>query len=87
MLGFASFGSLYFITFTRVEKKKLNRKNNTMEAKEQVLEAMKSAGVPLNAGKIVELTNLDRKVVDKAMTALKNEGAIVSPVRCYWQPK
>lgn len=58
-----------------------------MEIKEQVFEAMKKAGVPLNAGKIVELTNLDRKDVDKAMNTLKIEGAIVSPQRCYWQPK
>ncbi len=29
-----------------------------MDVKEQVLLAMKKAGVPLNAGKIVELTNL-----------------------------
>ena len=58
-----------------------------MEIKEQVLEAMKKAGVPLNAGKIVELTHLDRKEVDKAMNVLKTEGAIVSPQRCYWQPK
>ena len=41
-----------------------------MEAKEQVLDAMKKAGAPLNAGKIVELTGLDRKEVDKAMKAL-----------------
>lgn len=58
-----------------------------MEAKEIVLEAMKKDGTPLNAGKIVELTGLDRKIVDKAMTQLKNEGLIISPVRCYWQPK
>lgn len=58
-----------------------------MEVKEQVLDAMKKAGIPLNAGKIAELTNLDRKVVDKAMTALKTEGAIVSPKKCFWQPK
>lgn len=45
---------------------------------------MRKAGEPVNAGKIVELTGLDRKVVDKAMTALKKEGAIVSPVRCKW---
>lgn len=47
---------------------------------------MKSAGEPLNAGKIVELSGLDRKVVDKAMKDLKGEGAIVSPKRCYWEP-
>lgn len=58
-----------------------------MEAKKQVLEAMKKDGTPLNAGKIVDLTGLDRKVVDKAMAELKKEGAIVSPIRCYWQPK
>jgi len=58
-----------------------------MEIKEQVLTAMKKAGVPLNAGKIVELTNLDRKDVDKAMNTLKAEGSIISPQRCYWQPK
>ena len=58
-----------------------------MEAKEIVLDAMKKAGTPLNAGKLVELTGLDRKEVDKAMKQLKAEDAIVSPKMCYWQPK
>ena len=58
-----------------------------MEVKDQVLEAMKNAGEPLNAGKITELTKLDRKLVDKAMSALKTEGAIVSPRRCFWEAK
>jgi hypothetical protein len=58
-----------------------------MEPKEKVLDAMKKAGVPLNAGKIVELTGLERKEVDKAMTKLKAEQAIVSPKNCFWQPK
>ena len=57
-----------------------------MNEKEQVLEAMRQAGEPLNAGKVAELTGLDRKVVDKAFAALKKEGAIVSPVRCKWEP-
>lgn len=57
-----------------------------MEAKEQVLKAMRDAGEPLNAGKIAELSGLDRKAVDKAMAELKKEGAIVSPVRCKWAP-
>lgn len=57
-----------------------------MEAKEQVLQAMRKAGEPVNAGKVVELTGLDRKEVDKAMADLKKEGAIVSPVRCKWEP-
>ena len=57
-----------------------------MEAKEQVLKAMREIGAPVNAGKIAEVTGLDRKVVDKAFDALKREGAIVSPVRCKWEP-
>ena len=57
-----------------------------METKEKVLATMKAAGEALNAGKIAELSGLDRKEVDKAMKVLKEEGAIVSPVRCKWAP-
>lgn len=57
-----------------------------MDTKEKVLATMKEAGVPLNAGKIAELSGLDRKEVDKAMKQLKEEGSIVSPVRCKWAP-
>ena len=57
-----------------------------MSGKEQILKAMRDAGEPLNAGKIAELTELDRKVVDKTMDAMKKDGSIVSPVRCKWQP-
>ena len=56
-----------------------------MAEKEQILKAMREAGEPLNAGKIAELTGLDRKVVDKAMAEMKKDGSIVSPVRCKWQ--
>ncbi len=57
-----------------------------MNEQELILKAMKEAGEPLNAGKIAELTGLDRKVVDKAMAAMKKDGSIVSPVRCKWEP-
>ena len=57
-----------------------------METKDKVLATMKEAGTPLNAGKIAELSGIDRKEVDKAMKQLKDEGVIVSPVRCKWQP-
>ena len=52
-----------------------------MEETELVLQTMREAGAPLAAGKIAELSGLDRKVVDKAMKELKASGAIVSPVR------
>ncbi len=58
-----------------------------MDAADKVLETMKKAGEPLNAGKIAELSGMDRKEVDKAMKTLKKEERIVSPKRCYWQPK
>ena len=66
----------------------INYKTNykIMETKDKVLTVMKEAGEPLNAGKIAELSGLDRKEVDKAMKQLKEEGAIVSPVRCKWAP-
>ena len=54
--------------------------------KEQVLQAMREFGSPVGAGKIAEITGIDRKEVDKAFAELKKEGAIVSLVRCKWQP-
>ena len=54
--------------------------------KEKVLQARREFGAPVNAGKIAEITGIDRKEVDKAFAELKKEGAIVSPVRCKWQP-
>lgn len=64
----------------------LDERSVTMNEKEVILEAMRKAGTPLNAGKVAELTGLDRKVVDKVFAELKKEGAIVSPVRCKWEP-
>lgn len=58
-----------------------------METAIKILDAMKLAGVPLNAGKLVELTGLDRKEVDKGMKKLKTEDLIISPKNCFWQPK
>lgn len=54
--------------------------------KDKVLETMKKAGKPLKASDIANLSGLDKKEVDKALNDLKKENAIVSPVRCFWQP-
>ena len=54
--------------------------------KEKVLQAMREAGKPVSAGEVAKALNADRKEVDKAFAELKKEGAIVSPVRCKWQP-
>ncbi|MCG8410522.1 MAG: MarR family transcriptional regulator [Bacteroidales bacterium] len=58
-----------------------------MENTQKVLDAMKSAGKALKAGEIAELSGLDKKDVDKAMKTLKDEEKIVSPKRCFWEPK
>ncbi len=57
-----------------------------MSEKEIILDAMRKAGEPVSAGKVAELTGLDRKVVDKVFTEMKKDGSIVSPVRCKWEP-
>ena len=41
---------------------------------------------PLSAGEVQKLTGIDRKEIDKAFKELKKEQAIVSPVRCKWEP-
>jgi DNA-binding IscR family transcriptional regulator len=53
---------------------------------DKVLDAMKQAGEPTAAGRIAEISGLDRKAVDKAMAELKKDGRIESPVRCKWVP-
>ena len=58
-----------------------------MSDADKVLQAMKEAGEPLNAGALAEMTGLDRKAVDKAMNELKKADRIESPVRCKWAPK
>ncbi|MGL5683416.1 MAG: hypothetical protein ACRDDZ_10270 [Marinifilaceae bacterium] len=55
-----------------------------METIDKVLDTIKQAGEPVNAGKVAELSGIDRKEVDKAMKKLKDEGKITSPKRCYW---
>lgn len=54
---------------------------------EKVLAAMQAAGKPMKAGEIAEASGLDKNEVDKAMKVLKAEEKIVSPKRCFWEPK
>ena len=54
--------------------------------KEKVLQVMREAGKPVSAGDVTKALGADRKDVDRAFAELKNEGAIVSPVRCKWSP-
>ncbi|WP_027366126.1 helix-turn-helix domain-containing protein [Desulfotruncus alcoholivorax] len=55
-----------------------------MSANEIILKALKASKEPLKAGDIAEITGIDKKEVDKAIKALKNEGKIITPKRCYY---
>lgn len=57
-----------------------------MSVKDDVIKALKEAGKPMSAGEVEKATGIDRKEIDKAFKELKAEGAIVSPVRCKWEP-
>ena len=57
-----------------------------MAVKDDVLNAMKKNGKPMSAGEVEKTLGIDRKAVDKAFKELKDEGAIISPVRCKWEP-
>jgi DNA-binding transcriptional regulator GbsR (MarR family) len=54
---------------------------------EKVLAAMQAAGKPMKAGEIATAAGLEKKEVDKAMKVLKAGEKIVSPKRCFWEPK
>ena len=55
-----------------------------MKPEELVFQTLQTSGEPMRAGHIANAANLDRKEVDKAMKALKAEGRIVSPKKCFW---
>lgn len=53
--------------------------------KEQVLKILKCK--ELKAGEIAELLGADKKEVEKAIKALKDEDKIISPKRCFYTAK
>ena len=54
--------------------------------KEKVLKAMREFGAPVNAGKIAEITGIDRKVVDKAFADLKKRVPLCRPSAANGSP-
>ena len=57
-----------------------------MAVKDDILKAMADNGKPMSAGEVEKALGADRKEIDKAFKELKAEGAIVSPVKCKWEP-
>jgi DNA-binding transcriptional regulator GbsR (MarR family) len=58
-----------------------------MNTEDQIIDTLKHSEKPMSAGQIAEKTGLDRKIVDKAMSKLKTEEKIISPVSCFWTAK
>lgn len=54
--------------------------------KDTVLKAMQAAGKPVRPGDIAKTLGVDSKEVSKAIKVLKEEGCVVSPKRCYYEP-
>jgi DNA-binding IscR family transcriptional regulator len=57
-----------------------------LEDEKMVLDAFNKAGVAKSSKEIAETTGIDKKVVDKIIKKLKDEGKIHSPKRCYYEP-
>jgi len=56
------------------------------EKPQTVLAALKETGKPMKPGEIADATGIDQKEVAKIIDALKKEGKVTSPKRCYWEP-
>lgn len=50
----------------------------------EVLKAMKDADKPVRPGDIAKALNVESKEVSKAIKALKGQGKVISPKRCYY---
>lgn len=57
---------------------------NTMQDK--VLNAMKEAGKPVRPGDVAKTLGVESKDVSKAIKSLREDGKVVSPKRCYYEP-
>lgn len=53
---------------------------------DKVLKAMQDAGKPVRPGDVAKALDVDSKEVSKAIDALKKQGKIHSPKRCFYEP-
>ncbi|WP_440953600.1 MarR family transcriptional regulator [Methanococcoides sp. FTZ1] len=54
------------------------------ETETAVLNALESSEKSLRPGDIAESTDIESKIVSKAIASLKKKGLIYSPKRCYY---
>ena len=52
----------------------------------KIFDAMKKAGKPVRPGELAKAVGMESKQVSKIIAALKKEGKVFSPKRCYYAP-
>ena len=57
------------------------------ESSNVVLEKMKKVGKPVKASELAKLIGMDSKEVSKVFAKLKKDDKIISPKRCFYEPK
>jgi Mn-dependent DtxR family transcriptional regulator len=50
----------------------------------KIINAMKKAGKPVRPGDIAKMIDEESKDVSKTISALKKQGKVISPKRCYY---
>lgn len=55
-----------------------------MELKESILKVLTDSDEPLKVKEVAEKAGVDTKEADKAIKALKADGKVISPKRCYY---
>lgn len=58
-----------------------------MDNNQKIIETFKSAGKPLKAGEVAEISGIEKKEVEKAIKKLTVTGELYSPIRCYYDIK
>jgi DNA-binding transcriptional regulator GbsR (MarR family) len=54
------------------------------ETEGKVYSVLKESGKPMRSGEVAEAADIDKKVVSKTITKLKEKGLVCSPKRCYY---
>jgi DNA-binding MarR family transcriptional regulator len=72
--------------FTLILLKGIGKSKGRFSMEEKVLTAMKKVGKPVRPGDIAKDLGVESKDVSNAIKALKAQGKVISPKRCFYEP-
>ncbi len=55
-----------------------------MTDQEKIIKAFKDTGAPMRPGEVAEKAGLDKKMAEKLIKKMKDEGLLCSPKRCFY---